>query len=107
MNCLAGFVLFAFYTGVLTSLMTATPAGVDIHSFQDILDKDYQPMVLGESADSLTMQNSPPGTVLHRIYYEVGRNRIQLKMDMYFIGKSDFENKISSPSCLPESQSTT
>ena len=33
-NCLTGFVIFSFYSGVLTSLMTAAPATVEISSFQ-------------------------------------------------------------------------
>ncbi len=33
-NCLTGFVIFSFYSGVLTSLMTAAPATLDINSFQ-------------------------------------------------------------------------
>ncbi len=38
---------------------------------QDVLDHDYQPLVLGASADQLRMQNSRPGTTLHKIYQEV------------------------------------
>ncbi len=34
MNCLCGFLIYAFYTGVLTSLMTATPVSININSFQ-------------------------------------------------------------------------
>ncbi len=92
-NCLCGFFVFTFYTCDLTATMTAKPPGQQINSFkvlifsliadprncfiylffilQDILDKGYQTLVLKESADSLTMQNSPPGTVLHDIYFQV------------------------------------
>ena len=38
---------------------------------KDILTLGYQTLVLKESADSLTMQNSPPGSVLWTIYHEV------------------------------------
>ena len=31
-NCITGFVIFSYYTGVLTSLMTSSPASVDIKS---------------------------------------------------------------------------
>ncbi len=33
-NCLTGFIIFSFYSGVLTSLMTAAPAKLEINSFQ-------------------------------------------------------------------------
>ncbi len=39
--------------------------------FQDILDKEYQTVVIKESSDSLTMQTARKGTALHDIYYKV------------------------------------
>ncbi len=36
-NCLTGFIIFTFYSGVLTSLMTAPPTQLDIDSFQATL----------------------------------------------------------------------
>ena len=41
MNCLCGFLIYAFYTGVLTSLMTATPVSININSFQVFSTSTY------------------------------------------------------------------
>ncbi len=62
--------VFAFYSGVLTSLMTVTPAGNSITSLADVLEKDLQMIVLEYSSLHSVLVNSKPDSALHKIYYD-------------------------------------
>ncbi len=45
-NCFTGFLIFSFYTAVLTSVMTAAPPAISIFSFQVLLVVPYNALFM-------------------------------------------------------------
>ncbi len=66
---LCAVIVFAFYSGVLTSLMTARPLPPPITSFSDVKDLGLDLLVMESSSDETFLIQSKPGTALYDIYY--------------------------------------
>eukprot|EP00095_Tigriopus_kingsejongensis_P003977 maker-scaffold310_size212938-snap-gene-1.21 protein:Tk03977 transcript:maker-scaffold310_size212938-snap-gene-1.21-mRNA-1 annotation:"hypothetical protein BRAFLDRAFT_85341" len=67
-TCATGFVLFSFYTAVLTTNMTVLLAPHRIKSFQDVLGTDYKVVTTQNSAMHSALRDTDPGTSLNKLY---------------------------------------
>ena len=65
--CLCSFVVFSFYSAVLTSLMTLNDAGISINSFDDVIRLDLKMLSMATTAETNVLINSKPGTALHKV----------------------------------------
>ena len=73
--CISSLVFFAFYEGVLTSLMTANPRQADIKSFRDVLNNNLQMIVMKDSGSHDKLKFSKEGSILRKIYYQTMHER--------------------------------
>lgn len=55
-TCFFGFLFFAYYSAVLTSLMTSKAAPVPIRSFQDVLDLDKDVIVWEKTSNEAALK---------------------------------------------------
>ena len=65
---LSGFVLFSFYSAILTSLMAATAPPIEIESLWDVLRLDLDVLVFENTAQETVLKLADEGTVLNLIY---------------------------------------
>ena len=70
-SCTFSFVLFAYYNGVLTSLMTTTPAPIAIESFKAVWENNYFVTVWQGSASLQDMENASPGSYMDKVWSRV------------------------------------
>ena len=66
--CVCGVALFAFYSGVLTSLMTTNPSAINIKSFGDVLPNGLQMISMRDVSDEDKLKFAEEGSVLRTIY---------------------------------------
>ena len=67
-SCLFGFIFFAYYSAVLTSLMTAAAPEPLIRSFKDINDKNMDVFVLQGTSSEAYLSNSEPESDMYKAY---------------------------------------
>ena len=59
--CILSFIIFAYYTADLTSLMTSGPKAVTIKSFEEALEADYKFIVWPDTSYETLMKDAPKG----------------------------------------------
>ena len=67
-TCILFYVIFAFYTAVLTSEMTVMPAPFTIESLNDILAYDYDIAVWDQDFVYEHLAARPPGSVQSEVF---------------------------------------
>ena len=66
---LCAIMLFAFFSGILTSLVTARSNPTPITSFADLEGLGLHVLVMKSAIDEMLMKESKPGSALHNLYY--------------------------------------
>jgi ABC-type amino acid transport substrate-binding protein len=69
LSSLATYIIFSYYTCDLTARMTSGPPDVPIRSFQDVLDRKYEVVVLDGSSNQMFLKTSHEGSAMHKLYY--------------------------------------
>ncbi len=67
-TCIFGFLIFAYYNAVLTSLMTSDPQMTSIDSFRDIYENNIRIFTWGGTSASTAFKNSKPGSYMKMVY---------------------------------------
>ena len=70
-SCTTCVIIFAYYNGVLTSLMTTAPAPVPIHSFEDVLINDMFVITWGGSAYLQDLEEASPDSAMGKVWKKV------------------------------------
>ena len=68
---LFGFLMFAYYSAVLTSLMTAAAPPLEIRSFEDVLMHGLDVFIWKDSAPVRDMSTAKPGTAQSKVYQDM------------------------------------
>lgn len=80
-SCFSAFLLFSFYSGALTSILTHRPAPLSLRSYQDIWDQGLDLAMVANTATETFVQNVNPDNILHRIYNERTLKKPHLKVE--------------------------
>lgn len=78
---LTGYLVFAYFSGMTTSLMTTGTLPPRIKSFSDIIPNDLQVIVWKGTTQHNTMQYSRPGTAMREVYDKTMRDNPKALFD--------------------------
>ena len=71
---LVAFILFTYYVGDLTAIMTSRPPPLQLRGFKDVLDAGYKVSVLKGSTFYTWFQEAKPGTAMHEVFLQMLEN---------------------------------
>ena len=68
------YLIFVIYAADLVSNMTIRSKGLEIGSFQDVLEQGYQVYVWHDAISHQILANAYPGSAMHDVYYKTMHN---------------------------------
>ena len=86
------YLLFSYYESVLTAELTTVGAKISIRNFQDVINQQYNVIVLYSSSNHEILRNAEEGTAMNKVYY----NTIHDYPDQFVTSLADGVNEIFS-----------
>ena len=91
-GCIMAYLLFSYYESVLTAELTTVGAKISIRNFQDVINQQYNVIVLYSSSNHEILRNAEEGTAMNKVYY----NTIHDYPDQFVTSLADGVNEIFS-----------